>query len=291
MVFFDLERQLGIIGNILFVQGPEYEWFVPPSVRRLSLMPHKFPILITCAPEDALYYGHFPLPNEEILIVPYGQAFCSVLSRDIDLIMIDCGFDPRFGLRLLDDLKTRFSSVPVLFVTEQSSEEIILQAFKFGARDFFQKPLSVFNVRNTMMKLLEVKREVREHRGVTKGYEGLTPARGTLCGVGVLQPAIMKVVCHIESNYQTAISLDQMASMASMSKYHFVRIFKRETGMSPVRYVKYTRIQRAKELLKRADLSVSSTALKVGFKDISNFNKNFKNIEGCTPGQFRANWF
>ena len=263
----------------------------PQSAKRFSLMIRKFPIIITCAPEDVLYYNSFTLPNQEIQVVPYGQVICSVLSQDIDLIMIDCAFDPRFGLRLLNDLKTRFPGVPILFVTEQSSEEIILQAFKSGARDFFQKPLSVFNVRNTMMKLLEVKREVREHRGITNGYENIQPVKGALCDVGVLQPSVMKVVCHIESNYQTAISLDQMASMANMSKYHFVRIFKRETGMSPVHYLKFVRIQRAKELLKRADLSVHSTALRVGFQDASNFNKNFKNIEGCTPKQFRAQWF
>lgn len=254
-------------------------------------MTRKFPIVIACTPEDAPCYRSFPLPNEQLQVVHYGQAVCSVLSQEIDLIIIDCGFDPRLGLRLLEDLKTRFSGVPILFVTEQSSEEIILRAFKLGARDFFQKPLSVFNMRSTIMKLLKAKREVREHRGVSNVYESEQPVKGTLCQVGVLQPAIMKVVCHIESNYQKGISLDQMASLASMSKYHFVRLFKRETGMSPVRYLKFVRIQRAKELLKRADLSVFSAALRVGFQDVSNFNKNFKNIEGCTPSQFRAKLF
>lgn len=248
----------------------------------------KFPIIIACAPEDVSYYRNFPLPNEALQIVPYGQAVCSVLSQEIDLIVIDCGFDARLGLRLLEDLKTRFSGVPILFVTEQSSEEIILRAFKIGARDFFQKPLSVFTVRSTMMELLKAKREVREHLRVPNVCESEHPENGSLCQVGVLQPAIMKVVCHIESNYQKAISLDQMASQAGMSKYHFVRLFRREAGMSPVRYLKFIRIQRAKELLKRADLSVLSAAHRVGFQDVSNFNKNFKNIEGCTPSQYRA---
>ncbi len=251
-------------------------------------MIRKFPIVIACAPEDATYYRNFLLPNEDIHVVPYGQAVCSVLFQEIDLILLDCGFDSRLGLQLLEDLKTRFFGVPILFVTEQSSEEIVLRAFKLGARDFFQKPLSVFKLRSTMMKLLQAKREVREHRGVSNVYESEQPVKGPLCQVGVLQPAIMKVVCYIESNYQKVISLDQMASLASMSKYHFVRIFKRETGMSPVRYLKFVRIQRAKELLKRADLSVFSAALRVGFQDISNFNKNFKNIEGCTPKQYRV---
>lgn len=251
-------------------------------------MIRKFPIIIACAPEDVSYYRNFPLPNEALQVVPYGQAVCSILSQEIDLIVIDCGFDAQLGLRLLEDLKTRFSGVPILFVTEQSSEEIVLRAFKLGARDFFQKPLSVFTVRSTMMELLKAKREVREHLRVHNVCESEQPKKGSLCQVGVLQTSIMKVVCHIESNYQKSISLDQMASLASMSKYHFVRLFRREAGMSPVRYLKFVRIQRAKELLKRADLSVLSAAHRVGFQDVSNFNKNFKNIEGCTPSQYRA---
>lgn len=254
-------------------------------------MIRKFPIIIACAPEDVAYYRNFPLPNEELQVVPYGQAVCSVLSQEIDLIVIDCGFDARLGLGLLEDLKTRFPGVPILFVTEQSSEEIILRAFKVGARDFFQKPLPVFNVRSTMMELLKAKREVRDHLRVANVSENKQTGNGTLCQIGILQPAIMKVVCHIESNYQKVISLDQMAALASMSKYHFVRLFRREAGMSPVRYLKFVRIQRSKELLKRADLSVFSAAHRVGFQDVSNFNKNFKNIEGCTPSQYRSRLF
>ena len=63
-------------------------------------MIRKFPIIIACAPEDVSYYRNFPLPNEELQVVPYGQAVCSVLSQEIDLIVIDCGFDARLGLRL-----------------------------------------------------------------------------------------------------------------------------------------------------------------------------------------------
>jgi DNA-binding response OmpR family regulator len=102
-------------------------------------MIRKFPIIIARAPEDTLYYRNSPLPNEELQVDPYGQAVCSVLSQVIDLMIIDCGFDSRLGLRLLEHLKTRFSGGPILFVTEQSSEEIVLRAFKLGARDFFQK--------------------------------------------------------------------------------------------------------------------------------------------------------
>lgn len=252
-------------------------------------MVRKFPVIVICNPEDGVFYRDFPLPGEELLIVPYGQAICSLLAREIDLVLLDCDFDVRFGLQLLTDLKTRFPQAPVLFITAQSSEDVIISAFKRGARDFFRKPLAVFRVRQVVLELLQAKRNMREDREVTRSAlpEDGAWNEGHLCEVGVLQPAVMKVVCHIETHFRKALSLDTMAAIAGMSKYHFARQFRQEVGMSPVRYLKFIRIQRAKEMLKRTDLSIFSAALKVGFQDVSNFNKNFKNVEGCTPSQYR----
>ncbi len=249
----------------------------------------KDPVVIVCHPEERVFYQAFPLPGENLLIVSFGQALCSLLNRRFDLVLLDCGFDVQVGLGLLSDLKTRFPAIPVLFATEQVSAEIVLNAYKLGARDFFEKPLPVFDVRDTIIGLLHAKREVREHRRVQSSDENRPVGNGNLCSVGFLQPAIMKVVCHIESNYQADISLDEMTNLANMSKSHFVRQFRHETGMSPVRYLKFVRIQRSKELLKRKDLTVAATALRVGFQDVSNFNKNFRNIEGCTPSEYRTN--
>lgn len=248
----------------------------------------KSPIIIICGQEDADFYRHFPFPGEEVLVVPYGQAVCSVLTREIDLVLLDCAFDVSFGLQLLVDLKSRFPRVPVVFVAEQSSEEIVIAAFKSGAREFFQKPLPIFKVRDSLTELLRAKRLTHEHRTVSSAHEGKIQSHGRLCEVGSLQPAVMKVVCYVESNYKELISLQQMANLANMSKYHFVRLFRREVGMTPVRYLKFVRIQRAKELLKRTELSIASTALMVGFQDVSNFNKNFRGIEGRTPSEYRS---
>lgn len=252
-------------------------------------MIQKEPVVVVCHPEDISFYQHFPLPGENFHIASFDQAICYLLSKRVDLILLDCGFDFQAGLSLLAELKIRFPAIPVLFATEQSSAEVVLRAYKLGARDFFQKPLPVIEVRNTIIELLNAKRDVRKHRRAQSSEQHRPVGDGNLCNVGVLQPAIMKVVCFIESNYQKIISLEEMTNLANMSKSHFVRQFRRETGMSPVRYLKFVRIQRAKELLKRNDLTISATALRVGFHEVSNFNKNFRNIEGCTPSEYRAN--
>ena len=250
-------------------------------------MPHKNAIVFVSTPDDASFYRDFPLPGEELIIVPFGQAVCSLLAREVDLISLDCGFEPHLGLSLVRDLKPRFPGVPILFFTGQSSEEIVTQAFRLGVRDYFTKPLPVVKVRDFMIKLLEAKRKAVNRSGHGPVLSDVPRGTGNLCQIGTLQPAVMRVVCYIESNFRETIDLKQMAALANLSKYHFVRLFRREVGMIPVRYLKFVLVQRAKQLLKRADLTIFSVAMQVGYRDLSNFNKNFKNLEGCTPRQYR----
>lgn len=250
-------------------------------------MLRKNAIIFVSTPDDMPFYKEFPLPDEELIVVPFGQAVCSLLARDLDLITLDCGFAPQLGLSLVRDFKARFPGVPILFITGQSSEEIVTQAFRFGVRDYFTKPLPIFTVRDFMMKLLESKRSERSRAVLGPALPERLLSPGNLCQIGTLQPAVMRVVCYLESHYKEAVDLDQMAAMANLSKYHFVRLFRREVGMSPARYLKFVRVQRAKQLLKRADLKIFSVAMQTGFQDVSNFNKNFKTFEGCTPGQYR----
>jgi AraC-like DNA-binding protein len=82
--------------------------------------------------------------------------------------------------------------------------------------------------------------------------------------------------------------LGTMASMAGMSKAHFCRAFKEQVGMSPVRYHRFIRIQRARHLLHNDNLSIAAAAYRVGFHDVSNFNKNFRKFVGVSPTSYRS---
>lgn len=58
--------------------------------------------------------------------------------------------------------------------------------------------------------------------------------------------------------------------------------------MNPMKFVTALRIERAKELLKKNDLTVSLVAKEVGFKDLSNFSRQFKKVTGVTPTAYRS---
>jgi AraC-like DNA-binding protein len=248
----------------------------------------KYPVFIITSEPGAPFYQNFPLREETIIIVPPGQAVCSMMRQEIDLVLLDCGYDVPLGIGLLGDLKKRFPSVPVLFLSEQSSEEILLQVFRKGARDFFKKPPPIFHLQQRITELLRLKRQAKEQRQHLSLEDYEVASLGQLCNIrDDLSPGIMKAVCLIENQFNQDLSLDQLASLANMSKHHFARRFSQEINMSPVRYLKFVRVKRAKDLLKQNKRSVFHTALRVGFKDISTFNRNFKEFVGCSPLQYR----
>ncbi len=81
------------------------------------------------------------------------------------------------------------------------------------------------------------------------------------------------------------LSLEEVAQAAGLSRYHFLRVFKRETGLSPHLFRTMRRIDRAKRLL-REGRCLSEVALTVGFSDQSHFSNTFRKYTGATPGQY-----
>ena len=97
------------------------------------------------------------------------------------------------------------------------------------------------------------------------------------------------VVEYIEEHLDIGMSLEQMATVASLSAYHFARQFKAATGLPPHQFVIARRVERAKHLLERGDdSSLAQVAARAGFSDQSQFSHHFKRLVGITPRQFRT---
>jgi AraC-like DNA-binding protein len=82
------------------------------------------------------------------------------------------------------------------------------------------------------------------------------------------------------------ISLEDIADMAGMSRFHFLRLFKATTGFSPYAYLIQRRVEIAKMLIESGS-SLAQAALEAGFSDQSHMTRRFKATYGVTPGQYR----
>lgn len=85
-----------------------------------------------------------------------------------------------------------------------------------------------------------------------------------------------------------ALSLEALAHAVNLSPSRLHNVFKNETGVSPARYLKTLRLERAKELLAESFLSVKEIRVCVGIGDESHFVRDFRKAYGLTPTQYRA---
>jgi AraC family transcriptional regulator len=84
-----------------------------------------------------------------------------------------------------------------------------------------------------------------------------------------------------------AVSLDQLAAEACLSKYHFLRLFRQAYGLSPYQYIQELRIEKAKGLLANPLISIADIADLIGFDNSQSFSRLFFRKMGLYPTQYR----
>ncbi len=102
-------------------------------------------------------------------------------------------------------------------------------------------------------------------------------------------PLIENIKNYIESNLEFDIKLSQIADIFHYNEQYIGRIFKKETKMSFSEYLNRQRIKCAGEFLTESDGTVIDIANKVGFNNVTYFNRLFKKYYGFTPSQYRKN--
>jgi AraC family transcriptional regulator len=105
---------------------------------------------------------------------------------------------------------------------------------------------------------------------------------------GLPASKVRRVIAFIENNLHRELRLEELAAVTHMSPYHFARLFKRATGVSPHRFVVRRRIDAASALLIESTTSIGSIARAVGFRTASHFATTVRRITGKTPSAYRV---
>lgn len=104
---------------------------------------------------------------------------------------------------------------------------------------------------------------------------------------GLPEASLRTALDYVGDNLAEDLTLAGIAREVRMSPYHFARMFKLSTGLSPHQYVLRQRIERAKALLTNTDLPVGVVAREVGFASPSHFTQQFRRLLGVSPSTFR----
>lgn len=101
---------------------------------------------------------------------------------------------------------------------------------------------------------------------------------------------IAKTVLYIRKHLNEAIELEKLAEISCLSKDHFIRLFKKELGTTPLQYINQKKIEKAQLLLITEELAVKEIAFQLAFDDYSYFNRLFKKTTGVTPQEYRRQY-
>lgn len=125
---------------------------------------------------------------------------------------------------------------------------------------------------------------IRDHSSL--GRNGARKASREHTG-GLSRRALKDATDYIGDNLEKDLTLAAIAGAAHMSPYHFSRLFKLSTGLTPHRYVIGRRVGRAKELLRGTALPIAEIALLCGFANQSHLNRHVKRLLGVNPKALR----
>ena len=126
---------------------------------------------------------------------------------------------------------------------------------------------------------------LRQHHEIAKIVHNLPPVRRATRVE--LYKRLARSMDVVRSGFCGEISLDQLAAEASVSKYHFLRLFRSAFGLSPYQYIQHLRIEKAKVLLAGGGVPVTEIAAVLGFDNSQSFSRLFYQRMGLYPTQYR----
>ena len=146
----------------------------------------------------------------------------------------------------------------------------LLLNFFISAYENNDKMLMESNLINAMSYL------IKSYTNTTKNYHGLFDDK----------LIVKNSIEYIKDLLDTNISLEELAINSSLSKYHYLRVFKKQMGLTPHQYILTQRVHKAKELILSGE-KLSHIPISVGFNDQSHFIRNFKKIYGYSPKELQ----
>jgi len=108
-----------------------------------------------------------------------------------------------------------------------------------------------------------------------------------LSRAGPVDRRLRRAIEFMHDNFARELAIEEIAAAAYLSEYHFARLFKQITGLTPHAYLANVRLEQARRLLADTAMAISEIATRVGYQSQSHFTKIFKSVTGVTPRVYR----
>lgn len=255
--------------------------------------------LEVCAWKTPWIHGFELQPSDDLILAFHREGHCDVRalgetgpsemhSAPGQMTLIPAGTESRF--RVAGEVSFETIHIPgerIRGVAKRSSLLVTSPDFRFAFRDAFAGACI-----DAMLGEAAAAGPKSEEfiRSVTDSLVlHLLRSSSSLVPVAPPRPSapVERTRALIESSLSEGLSLEELAEEAGVSRSHFARRFRAETGVSPHRYQSQQRIEKAKSLLRETRLSLVEIAMDLGFCSQSHFTQVFRALAGITPRKFR----
>jgi len=214
------------------------------------------------------------------------DAYDRALAVVPDLVISDWMMPGIDGRTLCEKLKTTeaTSHIPVLMLTARADQASKLEGLETGADDYLIKPFDTGELVVRIHNLIDQRKKLRQlfsRELILQPKQIALPSRDA--------SFLLRLHALVEENYENPdFSVEALCLEIGMSRMQLHRKVKALTDQSPGEFLRVFRLERAKQLLTDTGLQVSEVCLKVGYNNLSNFSKIFKEYAGLTPTEFLA---
>lgn len=211
------------------------------------------------------------------------EGLGKALDKLPELIVSDVMMPEMDGLELCRQLKSNAvtSHIPVLLLTARSSEEQQLEGYDTGAQDYIVKPFNMDLLLSRLRSMLNQQQAAREafrKQIIIKGKD--------IPITTVDEKFIERAISLVERNIGNPdFSIELFGREIGISRIHLYRRLHALTGKAPVDFVRTIRMERARELLEKSQLTIAEIAYQVGFNDPKYFTKQFRKEFNVLPSQ------
>lgn len=212
------------------------------------------------------------------------EAYERAQSVVPDLVISDWMMPVMDGRTFCQKLKTTkaTSHIPVLMLTARADQASKLEGLETGTDDYLIKPFDTKELVVRTHNLIEQRKKLRQlfsQEMILQPKQISLPSRDA--------EFLSHLLSLVEEKYSDPdFSVEELSQEIAMSRMQMHRKVKALTDQSPGEFLRTFRLERAKQMFSGTGMQVSEVCFKVGFNNVSNFSKVFKEYTGLTPSEF-----
>lgn len=215
-----------------------------------------------------------------------GKEGLELVSKIIpDIVISDVIMPKMDGYELCKNIKenTKTCHIPVILLTANSAAEQIVSGYEIGADAYVTKPFDMSIIKAQISRMIRNRELIRE-KYMTQNFM----VEVSTSNISRDDEFIIKLRQLLENNLsETDFNVKKLSNNLNISTTHLYRKLKALTGLSPVEFIRFFKLQKACEMLSNSNLSIKEIGYGLGFNNLSYFVKCFREQFNVTPSVFR----